>query len=523
MISRKEKALYPWADERQYAKTLNDMILQLQVNIKHFIANDNESSEFEQRFEQFFKNQSGYYGDRFAHDVVKTMINGVNRVASAQVQKAIERHDQKNLVRDALGDLSDDEKAFMNAKLVENISLIKSIGDEYLNKVQDAVYRAKTTGMSTKDLVTQIQAAASEGGITTVSQRRANLIARDQTGSINGQLTKFKQQEAGINNFRWETAEDERVRPAHREIDGKIFSWVDGWAGVYPGDPIQCRCVATSVFDDEAADASDDEFWDPEAPDAVFPKASNGSPKPPKVEPRGAEKPDTPYWSNLPNKPDWLKATGAKINTPVERVGTQISTGEVERIENTPSKAYNRGRSNRNEISVLIDKFKPCLEDRKTGEILETSYRSIKIDKRMANELRKQGWNFDWSKYQNQKIISLTLSGSKEIQGLITYHDEPESSFTFVDLVESAPHNIGHNGKYFGVGGHLFAIAVEHSFKVGFEGYISFKPKTNLVQHYEEILGAKLLHSGNQYLDTVASLRLLKTYTLNNENGGNDK
>jgi hypothetical protein len=30
-------------------------------------------------------------------------------------------------------------------------------------------------------------------------------------------------------------------------------------------------------------------------------------------------------------------------------------------------------------------------------------------------------------------------------------------------IVETAPHNYGHNGKYIGVGGHMFAIACQCS------------------------------------------------------------
>ena len=36
-----------------------------------------------------------------------------------------------------------------------------------------------------------------------------------------------------------------------------------------------------------------------------------------------------------------------------------------------------------------------------------------------------------------------------------------------VDIVETAPHNYGHNGKYEGVGGHLFAIACKVSMESG--------------------------------------------------------
>jgi hypothetical protein len=142
--------------------------------------------------------------------------------------------------------------------------------------------------------------------------------------------------------------------------------------------------------------------------------------------------------------------------------------------------------------------------------IEEIDYSEIKIDKPMAERLKNQGWLFDWSKYRNQPLIKLTVSASDDIQGLITYHDD--KGFTFVDLVESAPHNRGLNKKYKNVGLRLFAIAAQHSLKVGNEGFISCKPKTKLYEHYIKMLGALPLPNGNLYLNTEASTKLVKKY-----------
>ena len=350
MVIIKHKSLYPWADEKTYAKKLNYVLVDLQQRIFNFLdlipapkavhADDDDISAFSRQLNSFIDSLQPSYTGAVAHDAAKNMLNGVNRMSQVYVQRVIVEHDGKQpLTRDALGDLSDDEKKFLNGKLVENTSLIKSVGDEYLNKVQDTVYRGVSQGLSTKEMRQEIQAT------TGVSQRRANLIARDQTGKAYGALNRFKQMDAGINNFTWSTAEDERVRPAHREIDGKIFSWADGWAGVYPGDPIQCRCTANAVFDDEAAAAPDDDFWNPDAPDAVMPSKANGNPNPPKVEPKAAEKPDEPYWANLENKPEWLKASGAKMNLPVEQEKTQIATGKTLNLpSNHPEESTNNSQ-----------------------------------------------------------------------------------------------------------------------------------------------------------------------------------
>lgn len=42
----------------------------------------------------------------------------------------------------------------------------------------------------------------------------------------------------------WRTRQDAKVRPAHRENDGHIFSWDDPPATGHPGESRNCRCEA---------------------------------------------------------------------------------------------------------------------------------------------------------------------------------------------------------------------------------------------------------------------------------------
>lgn len=84
--------------------------------------------------------------------------------------------------------------------------------------------------------------------------------------------------------------------------------------------------------------------------------------------------------------------------------------------------------------------------------------------------------------------------------------------YTHVDLVESAPSNKGSNGIYQGVGAYLFAIACKLSWDVGNEGFVQFKAKTNLVKHYQETLNAKNIDEQNMYIDSYASINLIRKY-----------
>ena len=74
---------------------------------------------------------------------------------------------------------------------------------------------------------------------------------------------------------------------------------------------------------------------------------------------------------------------------------------------------------------------------------------------------------------------------------------------------------MGKTGIYQGVGGNLFAFACKQSFELGFEGYVTFDAKTQLIKHYSTHLGAQLISSQRMVIDTLAATQLVKQYFKN--------
>ena len=137
----------------------------------------------------------------------------------------------------------------MRAATADNIALIKSIPEQFFDRVTETVTNGWVSGVRWESLVDQIQR---DGDIT---ENRAKLIARDQTAKMNSAFNQERQQQVGIERFEWQTSGDERVRESHAELDGQTFSWddppeVDGEIAT-PGTPINCRCVAIPVVDME--------------------------------------------------------------------------------------------------------------------------------------------------------------------------------------------------------------------------------------------------------------------------------
>ncbi len=168
------------------------------------------------------------------------------------------------------------------------------------------------------------------------------------------------------------------------------------------------------------------------------------------------------------------------------------------------------------EIDIIIDSLTECLLDKNTGQKYATEYllAARTISKQKANHFIQEGWKFDWSKPQKNgyKIFELHLKGDNAIQGMIAIKHIYDQYYTHIDIVESAPSNVGSKGKYKGVGAHLFAIACKESWDAGNEGYVQFTAKTDLLQHYVNTLNAKPLDWHTLYIDSYGAAELIQKY-----------
>ncbi|MEE3609691.1 phage minor head protein [Avibacterium paragallinarum] len=123
-----------------------------------------------------------------------------------------------------------------------NVQLIKSIHNQYLDKVQTVVHQSVLNGKLNRDLLKSLKE------IGNITEKRAKLIARDQSSKFNGAIDQAQQEALGITHYIWSTSGDERVRESHAENEGKIFSWASPPPTGHPTHEVNCRCVALPYF-----------------------------------------------------------------------------------------------------------------------------------------------------------------------------------------------------------------------------------------------------------------------------------
>lgn len=165
-------------------------------------------------------------------------------------------------------------------------------------------------------------------------------------------------------------------------------------------------------------------------------------------------------------------------------------------------------------LNIQIDKLTPCLEKVSTGKIVNTTF-SLATESDLSD---LKGWKFKWHDLLPTKfeIYKLTAENDERIQGLVMLEDVSTDKAVYVKVAESAPHNMGNQKEYSGVGGHLFAIAVTRSLELGYGGFTYMDAKNiHLVNHYAKTLGAFLIGTPHPYrmiIDENAASRLIEYY-----------
>ena len=263
---KQKKWLFPDAIERQYKRELEAFAKHLKKLIKAYLIPELPSMVYEVEHKMPVKEHADDFLDRLNSiilfikrslepDLKATIAESeqisleINNFNKRQFQNVTESVFGINLFADEPW-LLDQLKLFAS----QNAQLITGMADQELERVAGIIERGLQEGKPLKDLTIDIQKSF---GIT---ERKAKLIARDQTAKLNGSLTRLRQENVGVTQYRWQTSGDERVRNSHAVLDGKMCRWDDptvyldeksgkwkkrsgiGGESLHPRQAINCRC-----------------------------------------------------------------------------------------------------------------------------------------------------------------------------------------------------------------------------------------------------------------------------------------
>lgn len=145
---------------------------------------------------------------------------------------------------------SQQERVIFQSIVEQNVNLIKSISSEHLTQVQGIVLRGIESG---HDLGRVTEELTKSFGIT---ERRAAMIARDQTAKATNNLTRQRLLDYGVTKGKWmHTSSGKTYRDSHVEMDGEIYDLIEGCydpdygSHIQPAELVNCHCLCVPVID----------------------------------------------------------------------------------------------------------------------------------------------------------------------------------------------------------------------------------------------------------------------------------
>lgn len=233
---------YPMSVERGYKQWLKKYINSLTKSIK-----DNLSPIQSFIISHYRQDDDTSYDTQLALAISSAIQTGMTQ---AEIETAlmnvynetdIYNRGQIEAVYKSLGQVpivySGDAKNTLRSQFMQqNRMLIESISADIKTKLIYEINNQVNNGYDENEIITVINKAKEQ------AYKRADKIAHNEIGNVDGRMCKQRQMANGITNYQWRTVRDERVRTWHEEREGKIFAWDKQPFDGHPREAPFCRC-----------------------------------------------------------------------------------------------------------------------------------------------------------------------------------------------------------------------------------------------------------------------------------------
>lgn len=182
-------------------------------------------------------------------------VDEIAKIEAERLSKQSAKYVNMNLVKQsqsfALKRTPKDVSQALNAIYERNYNLIKTIPQDIKDRFQ-SVFLNNVNNFDREAIEKQIKT------ISGISDRRAKVIARDQTQKAITQYHAAREQNLGFEYYVWRTSQDERVstgKGGHKKLEGRIYRYdedtavVDSYGNLgHPSQRVNCRCRRQAVI-----------------------------------------------------------------------------------------------------------------------------------------------------------------------------------------------------------------------------------------------------------------------------------
>jgi len=271
-VASKKMPRYPMSSERQmrmitnaYMRVLNEELKKELPTILAAYKGEradmrmDDASDFRSAVRSAFYRILQRMEKRYSNFELEEELTRISKMtkdrAKREWQQMIKRTFGVNILEDYYSDAFYQD--MLKQWVDENAAKIQSIPKDALDDIQETILEGYEEGLTIRDMAKEVQKDYD------MSKRKATLLVRDQVGTLNADITRRQQEDAGVSEYKWSDSHDERVRDCHREFNGHIYRWDDPpeewydtksrgrvYTGKYynPGESHCCRCCAIPVF-----------------------------------------------------------------------------------------------------------------------------------------------------------------------------------------------------------------------------------------------------------------------------------
>lgn len=190
------------------------------------------------------------------NDLLKAWNKKANKFSkriSQSVQRDIVTYVNSNLKEQSLKPIKSNNnvKNALKADVLQNISLIKTIPQDIIEKYQVLLYNNILT-LNQQGIIKAVKE------ISNISLSRANTIARDQVAKSIENYKMAQCNALGFDYYVWNTSRDERVSKGnggHIHLHNRIYRYDNPTAIIdskgtlgKPAQRVNCRCIATPLI-----------------------------------------------------------------------------------------------------------------------------------------------------------------------------------------------------------------------------------------------------------------------------------
>lgn len=248
------------AYELEYRRKLQNLLHEMQEDVKKELtaylkkntAQDSDNDTWAQIMKWLRKKWYKRYDEK-SREFAKWITDKTRKRTSAQVMRKL-----KQMGMTLKPHYSKQDKEMIREITSNNVALIKSIPQQYLYTVQQAVNNAFITGFDMQSVTETIEEILTP--VDEKSNNRAALLARDQINKTTQQFAIFEAKSVGATKGRWIHVPGKySSRITHIKMNGQTFNLDDGLydadvhRNVKPGELVYCNCqfyVLVPGFDD---------------------------------------------------------------------------------------------------------------------------------------------------------------------------------------------------------------------------------------------------------------------------------